>query len=132
MVATPRATSPKPQRIYIAGALSNTEELCIRSCSKVVTDYIQNITKMCLAASEVRRKGHYPYVPALDFLLGVVNGDWEEEDYRGIGIAFLEVCDAILIISYSSGARGELNRAKELGLIIYYSCEEVPDVSGTP
>ena len=113
-------------RLYIAGALSSKEKND-RTPSQVVVDYIQNVNKMCKVASEVRRKGHYPFVPALDFLLGAINGDWAEEEYRGIGMSFLEVCDGILVISMSWGVQQELDLAEKLGLKIYHSVDEIPD-----
>ena len=114
-------------RIYIAGALSS-KEIDKRNPSRIVTDYISNIHNMCQKASIVKRKGHYPFVPALDFLLGVVCGDWEEEEYRSTGMSFLEVCDAILITSMSWGVKEEIKRAKELGKHIYYDLEDIPNV----
>jgi hypothetical protein len=105
----------KGARIYIAGALSSKENKD-RTPSKVVIDYIQNITKMCKAASVIRKAGYYPYIPGLDFLVGVVSGDWEEEDYRGIGMSFLEVCDMVIVTSMSWGVEQEIARAKELGI----------------
>lgn len=114
-------------RVYIAGALSSKEDTQ-RNPSKVVTDYIQNINRMCKVASDIRMKGHYPYVPALDLLLGLIAGNWEEKHYRDIGMEFLRVCDAILVISYSWGVQQELQLATQLGLIIYRSIEDVPDV----
>lgn len=111
-------------RVYIAGALSSRESTN-RNPSQVVCDYITNISKMCKIASEVRRMGHYPFVPALDFLLGAVDGGWNEEMYRGIGIAFLEVCDAVLVISDSYGVQKELERANQLGLPIIQDLEEL-------
>ena len=116
----------KSLRVYVAGALSSKEKTD-RDPSRVVSDYIQNVSAMCKAASAVRRKGHYPYVPGLDFLLGVVVGDWKEEDYREIGKSFLEVCEAILVISESWGVQKEINRAKELGIPIYYRVEDISD-----
>ena len=118
--------SIKPQRIYVAGALSSKEKTN-RNPSTVVIDYIQNISAMCKAASIIKRRGHYPYTPGLDFLIGIVAGDWEEEDYRGIGIEFLKVCDAIVIISNSWGVQQELEKAKKLGLVIYNDIKEVPN-----
>lgn len=111
-------------RIYVAGALSSKEDTT-RNPSKVVTDYIRNLSAMCKKASELRKRGYYPYVPGMDFLLGVIAGDWEEEDYRGIGMAYLEVCDAVLVISDSWGVRKEIERAKELNIPIYYSVAEL-------
>ena len=75
-------------RVYVAGALSSKDN-AERSPSKIVTDYIQNIHRMCQASAEVVRKGHIPYVPALDFLLGVVIGTWEEGTFRSMGMSFL-------------------------------------------
>jgi len=111
-------------RIYIAGALSSKEDRT-RDPSKVVIDYLSNVSKMCKVASEVRKMGHFPFVPALDLLLGVINGDWDEEDYRGVGMAFLEVCDAVLVISQSWGVAKEIERANELGIPVYYRMEDL-------
>jgi len=106
-------------RVYIAGALSS-KEVTDRNPSKVVTDYISNVSEMCKQASVIRRAGHFPFVPALDFLLGAVNGDWDEDDYRDIGMSFLEVCDAMVVISLSSGVRREAERANDLEIPVYY------------
>ena len=118
-------------RIYIAGALSSRENTS-RNPSLVVTDYIANVSAMCKAAGRVRRLGFYPFVPALDFLLGAVNGDWQEEEYRGIGMAFLEVCDAVLVISDSWGVQKEIAKAKELHIPVYYSVAELEAYCGVP
>jgi len=112
-------------RVYIAGALSSKEDRT-RDPSKVVIDYLSNVSKMCKVASQVRKLGHFPFVPALDLLLGVINGDWDEEDYRGVGMAFLEVCDAVLVISQSWGVAKEIERANELGIPVYYRMEDLP------
>ena len=122
-------------RIYIAGPLSTTEDGEERSPSKIVTDYIQNIHAMCMVAARVRKRGHAPFIPGLDFLIGVVVGDWEEQDYRGVGMAFLEVCDAVLVVARSKGVDAEVERAKELNIPIYFmgkrggiSVKEIPNV----
>ena len=116
-----------PMRIYVAGALSSKERVD-RDPTKVVTDYIQNVHAMCQAASVVRKKGHIPYIPCLDFFIGLIAGDWEEEDYRRLGMEFLDTCDAILVISNSTEVSAEEARAKLLGLEIYYFLEDVPDI----
>ena len=84
-------------------------------------DYIQNVHKMCKVAGQIRKMGHAPYVPALDLLLGVINGDWAEKEYRGLGMEFMEVCDAVLVISTSWGVEEELEEARKLCIPIYYS-----------
>ena len=113
-------------KVYIAGALSSKEDDS-RNPSQVVVDYIQNVFKMCRVAGVLRKRGYVPYVPALDFLLGMVNGDWCEEEYRGLGMEFLDVCDAILVISDSWGVQKEVKVAKELCIPVYYSMEELED-----
>ncbi len=112
-------------KIYIAGALSSKEKNN-RTPSKVVTDYLQNVSAMCKVASAVRKKGHYPYVPAMDFILGMVNGDWGEDDYRELGYEFLKVCDAVLVISDSWGVQQEIALAQSQGIPIYYHIEGIP------
>lgn len=111
-------------KVYIAGALSSKENED-RTPSRIVTDYITNIHKMCQAATVVRKRGHCPFVPAADFVFGIVGGNWEEEDYRGLSMEFLEVCDIVYVISDSWGVRKEVARAKELGIPVVYSANEI-------
>lgn len=111
-------------KVYIAGALSSKERNN-RTPTQVVVDYLSNVHKMCKVAGEVRKLGYVPFVPALDLLLGVVNGDWTEEDYRGMGIEFLDICDALLVISDSWGVQQEIEYAKLNCIPIYYSLEEL-------
>lgn len=111
-------------KVYVAGPLSSKEDTD-RDPSKVVTDYIRNISIMCKVASMLRKAGHHPFVPGLDFLIGVVNGDWEEEDYRGMGMSLLEVSDAVFVISDSYGVRKEIERAQELCIPVYYELEDL-------
>jgi len=108
----------KGKRVYIAGALSSKEDTD-RDPSTVVIDYLANVSIMCKVASQVRKVGGYPFVPALDLLMGVINGDWSENDYRGIGMAFLEVCDMMVVISHSYGVEKEIKRAQELNIPVY-------------
>ena len=113
-------------RVYIAGALSSKGGVRGDS-STVVVKYIQNLSAMCKIASLVRRRGHSPYVPGLDLLMGLVAGDWEEGDYRGMGMGFLEVCDAVLVISDSWGVQQEIGRADRLHIPVYFSLEDIPN-----
>lgn len=116
-------------KVYIAGALSSKEKE-ERNPSEVVIDYLSNVSKMCKVASSVRKLGYYPFVPALDLLLGVVNGDWDEDMYRGIGMAYLEACDVMLVISRSWGVDKEIERAEELGIPVAYEIGELSLVLG--
>lgn len=114
-------------RVYVAGALSTSITDGNRSDSKVVTDYIQNVHDMCMVAARLTKKGYAPYVPGIDFLLGVVAGNFELEDYRDTGMAFLEVCEAVLAISDSYGVREEVKRAEELMIPVFYNEKELDE-----
>lgn len=113
-------------RIYIAGPLSSKEK-SDRNPSEVVVDYLQNVSRMCKVGSQVRKLGHIPFVPALDLLMGVINGDWDENMYRDIGMSFVEVCDAILITEMSWGVQQELEKARALGIKVFYNVNDIPN-----
>lgn len=120
----------KPRLIYVAGALSGAQpgDNPNRSPSTVVCDYIRNVSNMCWIAGRLRQKGYYPYVPGADLLLGLVGGNWNEAMYRDMSMAFLEVCDAVLVTSRSSGVEREIGWARELDIPIYYTMEELEAV----
>jgi len=109
-------------RVYIAGALSNKNSVKDeRTPTRVVVDYLGNVNNMCRKAGVVRKAGLYPFVPALDLLLGVVDGGFEESDYRETGMKFLEVCDVVYVISRSAGVEAEIGHAKAVGIPVVYS-----------
>ena len=62
-------------------------------------------------------------MPGMDFLLGLVAGDWEEEDYREIGYKYLELCDALFVSSQSWGVWQEMARARQRGIPIFLDME---------
>jgi len=76
------------------------------------------------------KKGHYPYIPHLTHFIDLrarekgIKMTWEE--YIEWDKAWLEVCDALLFLDNSKGAKKELEYAKKLGKIIYHSTDEVP------
>ena len=111
------------QRIYIASALSTLPVGVAetRLPSTVVCEYISNLSHMAELATNLRNLGYFPYVPGLDFLLGIRTGDWHEEDYRTVSMAFLEVCDAVLVGKHSKGVDAEVRRAIDLGIPVFSS-----------
>ena len=116
------------QKIYVAAPLSTgvrSDGASFKSAT--IITYIKNLRLMFDAAIAVQRKGHYPYVPGLDLLLGIVAGDWERDDYQDTSLAYLEVCDAVLVVAHSEGVDKELAKAKKLRKIIYYNVEEIPN-----
>lgn len=109
-------------KVYVAGALSNKEKV-ERTPSKVVVDYFQNVNKMVLAGRALIKAGHAPFIPALDLVTGIAAGDMEEEDYRRVDIEFMIACDAVVVISHSSGVERELGIADAMGIPVYEGLE---------
>ena len=104
-------------RIYIAGPLNG----------KHCTNYLANVHRFMVADVVLRSAGHAPFNPALDLLVGIMDGGMEYKDYFTVNLSWLEVSDALLYLAPSPGADVELKLAQELGLKIYYSLEEVPE-----
>ena len=92
-------------------------------------DVSENIRRVCFAGDEILRKGHTPFVPHLTHLWHLISPkSWEE--WLNIDFQFIGVCDTLLRLNgESKGADLEVAEAKKLCMIIYYSLEDVPDVS---
>lgn len=105
-------------KIYVAGPLN----------AKDAPTYIKNLSKMLKVGVALREKGHQPYVPGLDILLGLISGNWEYTDYTEMNMGFVDACDAIFIIAPSPGTNKELERAIKLNLFIFRSIDCVPEV----
>lgn len=78
-------------------------------------------------------KGHEPYVPHLSHFLHIHqpldNVPPPTEFWYKFDITWLSFCEAIFMIEgweNSTGAKAELEWAKEHGLKVFYSIEEVP------
>jgi len=104
-------------RIYVAGPLN--------APSAVI--YIQNLHRMISVAIKIYKKGHIPFVPCLDFLMGLLAGNWEYDSYFNLNQPWLEQCEALFYMAPSPGANRELETAKKLGLKIFLSLDEIPD-----
>ncbi len=112
----------KPMIVYVSGPYSApTREA-----------RLDNVLEAVEVGIEIRKKGHFPVIPHLYDLFDEIakkmghNFDWQS--YIDMDLAILERCDALYFIGESKGACIELERAKELGLKIFYSLEEVPKV----
>ena len=113
----------KPLRIYVSGPLSaDTDEGMFENCQRAVDVGIQ-----------LMQKGHYALIPHLSLWTNVraevkhgVTFDWDW--WMKLDLDLLECCEALYYIGSSRGADIELQRAKELGLKIFYSLDEVPEV----
>jgi len=106
-------------KIYIAAPYSaDTEEEQIKN-TEVVID----------AALTLFQKGHFPYIPHLthwvDKRAKETEIAMEYEDYMKWHRPWLEACDAFLYLDSSKGADLELQAAKDLDKLIFYSIDDV-------
>ena len=97
----------------------------------------QNLDNMEAMALPIFRKGHVPIIgewfahPLLKLAGSTKPGDaaYEEISYP-IAHRVLTKCDAVLRIEGASkGADIETEKAKKMGLTIYYRLEDIPDIS---
>lgn len=100
-------------RVYIAGPLSGKE-----------CNYIKNLNRMVKEAIRVHSLGVTPYVPGLDFMLGLIAGDWNYKDYYDINMAWLKVSHCIYayeIDSENGGVLGEVQMAEQIGIPVFFT-----------
>lgn len=113
----------KPLRIYIAGPYSGSDFDAVK----------RNVCNAIDAGIKIFKKGHYPYVPHLTHLIK------ERADETGCALTWhdfirwdmpwIDVCDALLLLDRSPGADLELERAKNIGKVIYYAVDDIPNLS---
>lgn len=74
-------------------------------------------------------KGHSPLIPTLMHYVDEIaiknNIEFTWDDYMRICLDMLEKCDAILYMGSSKGCDIELDFAKEKGIPVFYSVEEI-------
>lgn len=108
-------------RIYVCGPYTADSE----------EQVIQNVMRAIDAGLALWKKGHYPYIPHLTHFVDLrakeLGLEIRWEDYIEWDKVWLELCDALLFLGDSRGAMMELDYAKKLGKIIYYSIEEIPN-----
>lgn len=119
----------KPLRIYIASPYAPRGA---RTAHEAVFIAAKNVDRAIRAAIELIEKGHYPYVPHWTHYLHThpyCPRDYGAEWYYNYDLTFLELwAEAVLVLGDSRGVRLEVEKAKELGLPIYYSIDQVPEV----
>ena len=99
------------KRVYVAGKLNSD------ACG-----YIANIHNMIMSAENVRKLGFAVFVPGLDFLQGVVFGNWEYKDYFDNSQPWLDVSDAVFLTpgwQTSEGTKCEILRAKAQNIPVF-------------
>ena len=114
------------KRVYVAGAISNPD----------VTQVYNNKRRMKQLGKDVSVAGYSPFVPCLDEELHHLMNDNENDMACSCGfyyprsMAWLEVSDAVVLVrgwENSIGTQKEIERAKELGIPVYNSLQELID-----
>lgn len=123
----------KPLCIYVATRLSCHD----KTGAAAAIQYLYNLKQSIKAGAEVWRKGHYPYIPGLDFMVYLeLDGDYGDGaklPYE-VSLEWVRRCDAILIHNgleapRSPGVEKELQVAIAEGKKVYYSLEDIPEIS---
>lgn len=106
--------SPMKKKIlvYVAGKLNSN-----------AVGYIKNIHSMIKEGEKLRKEGLYVYIPANDFLEGVVCGNFEYKDYFDNSQVMLERSDAVYVCpnwESSDGTKKEIELAVSLNIPVFY------------
>jgi hypothetical protein len=96
--------------VYVAGPLNAPNAV----------DYLKNVSRMVKLAQELCRQRFAPFCPALDFMYGILSGDWEYEDYFGPSQVWLKKSDAVLAIAHSPGTDRETATAAALDIPVFW------------
>ncbi len=99
-----------------------------RSTSRDPAVWEANRLAMNRIALQVWERGHMPVLgvnAALPLIEAAGEGRYEEI-MMPLALSLLERCDAVLYMGYSKGAQMEADRARELGLPVYTSLDELP------
>lgn len=107
-------------RVYVAGAYSADN----------VLDVLKNIGKGEEACSDLFLLGCAPFCPwhDKDFVLRRPNANFTIPMFYEYSMAWLEVSDAIFVLpnsENSKGTQGEIKRALELKIPVFFTIEEV-------
>lgn len=90
----------------------------------------ENINKAAKAGNQLMKLGFHPMVPHLVALQEMVVPDLGYEDYMKMDLAWIERCDAVLRIpGESPGGDREVAYAKELGIPVFYTIDELVHAS---
>jgi nucleoside 2-deoxyribosyltransferase len=105
------------KKVYIAGKLNGH-----------AVDYIKNVHAMVKAANTIRKLGYSVYIPCLDLLSGLIDGNMDYEDYFENNLPWLESADILFILPNSEDSKGtqkEICRAVALGIPVILSIKEL-------
>lgn len=104
-------------RVYIAGKLNSD-----------AVGYIKNIHNMIYWAEKVRRAGFSVYIPAIDFIVGIVKGDLEYSDFFDNSQPWLLASDAVFLVpgwETSEGTKREIDTAHKNNIPVFKDINEL-------
>ena len=116
--------SDRSMTVYVAGPLTTSRN------GKLVSrkQRERNVEKAMQAGLEVIQKGHWPFIPHLNYYFSeYIDESLDVRDYMEWDFAFLDKCDAMLYLGPSAGADEELERSKNAGRKIYYDVRDIPE-----
>ena len=109
------------KKVYVAGAMSADN----------ILEVLNNIHDGIKIGAELLKNGFAPFVPHLDVMFKIQNGSDLKvpvDNYYQYSMEFLKVCDCVLVCpnwKNSKGTLAEIEMAKNLGIPVYYSLEEL-------
>lgn len=114
------------QRVLPALIASGMSRLMVYVAGPMGTgDLTRNVRAAILAAEEIRRMGHAPYVPHLSVLWDAI-APVSYEGWMELDLAWLARCDVLLRLPGASpGADREVAEAERLGIPVVRSVKEL-------
>ena len=121
MLGRLRKRSDRGMRVYVAGPYTASSE----------DEILRNVQTAIDAALEIYSKGHRPYVPHLTHYIDKrakeIGLEISREDFvRRWDAPWLALCDALLYLADSPGAREELEAAQGAGMKVFYDGASIP------
>jgi hypothetical protein len=101
------------KKVYVAGRYSGTNVI------EILSNMRQGIKYSC----EIMRMGFAPFVPWLDFQLGL-HEKFDVETYKDVSIEWLRASDCMFLVpkqERSAGVKAEIVIAEEMGIPIFTS-----------
>lgn len=89
-------------------------------------DAFRNVKRAMTVAVKLIKLGFVPICPHLSHFMHVhVEEELSYDEWMEYDLKLLELCDAVLCLGNSPGVKRELEYAKQLGLKVFYSLEEL-------
>lgn len=106
------------KRVYVAGSYSADNVLGV----------LANMRRGMALSFDVMKAGYAPFVPWFDYHFSLI-GDVALEEYYRYSMAWLEASDAVIVVpegaEASRGTQAEIARARELGIPVCWSIQEL-------